>query len=88
MHPGLQETKGCYGGSIVAGQPSILPASPELISQYPAALVLSQPQGEVLESIPILVPGSQLNSPGAGITKPVVILKLTGGWYNFIAFVL
>lgn len=35
MHPGLQETKGCCGGSTVAGQPSILPASPELISQYP-----------------------------------------------------
>lgn len=86
MHPGLQKTKGRHGGSIVAGQPSILPASPELISQYPATLVLSQPQGEVLESTPILVPGSQVNVPGAGVTKPVVILKLTGGWYNFRAF--
>lgn len=88
MHPGLQETKGCHGGSIVAGQPSILLASPELISQYPATLILSPPQGAVLESTLILVADSQVNLPGADIAKPVVILQLIGGWYNFMAFVL
>lgn len=86
MHPGLQKTKGCSGRSTVAGQPGILPASPELTSQYPSTLLLLPPRGAALESTPILVPGSQMNLPGADTAKPVTVWQLNRGWYNFMAF--
>lgn len=85
MHPGLQETQGCRGGGIVAGQPSVPPAPPEPISQCPPRLVLSPPRGQ---------PSSHCR-PSSGLTSDcqelilqdqVLFCSGVGRWHNCMIF--
>ena len=61
--------------------PGLEPVSPALAGGF----LTTAPPGKPL---PILIPGSPVNLPGADIAKPVIILQLIRGWYNFMAFVL
>lgn len=86
MHPGRQETPRCRGGRIVAGQPSVLPAPPERISQCPTSLSLSLPRGQPSHPPPsffqahqrlrqeLLLQSRSLFCRGAGRGQHLVIL--------------